>query len=289
LITNYPLLREFRQLRLSNLIKFDMVAGDSTSSSNLLGIPKNGIDGVIGAVGLSPDTTSGTSFVKTTDYTISSDTLTFIGDKSDYKACPMIYQTDFAAALSNYPLANEIVDLKLSDLIGFELIVGNTAGNTRALTGTPREGTNGVIDVVGIETSTNYHVKNCTRTTDYTVSGTTFTCVTDLSLYEALLVLYEKDLSSTANNYPLAREIQELELRNFLRMEVFAGSNKGDVTLANKPFGGAIGIIGVLAIESSANYSMKVSTGHTVSAKTLTYGEDLSSYEACVILYQYES
>lgn len=287
MITSYPLLREMKELKLSNLLKLDVVPGKNADSSTLAGTPVNGIDGVIGMVGLDTSGNGIRSFTKTTHYTVSSNSVTFVGDQSAYEAAISIYQISLAASARNYPLSREIEDLQLSQLIGLEVIQGHSAGNTRTLTGTPRNGTNGVIDVIGIELSTDYTVKNCVRTTDYTVSGKTFTCVTDLSSFEALIVLYEKDISSTVVNYPLARELQELELRNFLRMEVFAGSDGGDVTLGNAPRHGTTGVIGVIAVECSDDYSIKVSSGHTVSGTTLTYGEDLSTFEACIVLYQY--
>lgn len=295
MITNYPLLRELKQLKLKNLITFERLAGGAAAQQNdlvtLTNTPILGNDSVIGAVAINCDTVGTvTDLVAGTHFSITSTPqFKFEADLSANDGIFVLYQHALSGAVGNYPLARELENLRLNQLLEFETAaLTNTSDTT--LGGTPRNGTDGIIDLVGLDISGNALSNALVRETNYTADGTTLTVKSDLSAFESSLILYEKDLGDTVHNYPLARELQELEFKNFLRMEIFAGTDEGDITLGTKPTLGNDGIISILGIDTSAEGTGADDGTHSIAADdgvTLTYGSNMSAYNACVVLYQY--
>jgi hypothetical protein len=82
--------------------------------------------------------------------------------------------------------------MPLSNLFEMEVHAGAVATSYVNLKRRPLDGNTGVVAVIAIDTSGGT-VKNCVETTDYTISGRTLTYNSDLSGYEAVIILYQHE------------------------------------------------------------------------------------------------
>lgn len=94
--------------------------------------------------------------------------------------------------LINYPLLRDLQRMPLSNLFEMEVHPGANVASYVNLKRRPLDGNTGVVAVVAIDTSGG-NVKNCAEDTDYSVSGRTLTFNTDLTSYEAVIILYQHE------------------------------------------------------------------------------------------------
>lgn len=92
--------------------------------------------------------------------------------------------------LVNYPLLRDLQKMPLSNLFEMEVHAGAVATTKVNLRRRPLDGNTGVVAVIAIDTSGGL-VKNCVETTDFIISGRTMTYNSDLSAYEAVIILYQ--------------------------------------------------------------------------------------------------